>query len=86
MLNTVYRRPRPKSGRAPFSYIALLSTPAFDAIKVPAEEIAETDERRPKQAPVAVDLGEYTVDEIQICEMGSWGPEGEYVSVGSITL
>ena len=36
--------------------------------------------------PVEVDLGEYTVDEIQVCKMGSWGPEGEYVSVGSITL
>lgn len=36
--------------------------------------------------PIQVDFGEWTVDEIQICKMGSWGPEGEYVSVGHITL
>lgn len=31
-------------------------------------------------------LGTYAVSEVQICRMGSWGPEGEYVSVGSIQL
>ncbi|GJE84181.1 hypothetical protein PsYK624_002570 [Phanerochaete sordida] len=88
VLNTVYRRPRPTSGRAPFSYTALLSTPAFEAIKMRTQEVAEVEreQRQRKTTPVEVNLGEYTVDEIQICEMGSWGPEGEYVSVGSIAL
>ncbi|KAI5114762.1 hypothetical protein M0805_003367 [Coniferiporia weirii] len=33
-----------------------------------------------------VDLGTYAVSEIQICKMGSWGAEGEYVCVGKICL
>ncbi|KAH9913435.1 AKAP7 2'5' RNA ligase-like domain-containing protein [Fomitopsis serialis] len=39
-----------------------------------------------KQEPVRVDLGVWGVDEIQICEMGSHGPEGEYVCVGKIAF
>uniref|UniRef100_A0A0W0FRT8 A-kinase anchor protein 7-like phosphoesterase domain-containing protein n=1 Tax=Moniliophthora roreri TaxID=221103 RepID=A0A0W0FRT8_MONRR len=35
---------------------------------------------------VDVDMGTYTVSEIQLCVMGSHGPEGEYVSVGSVSL
>ncbi|EJC98340.1 uncharacterized protein FOMMEDRAFT_149150 [Fomitiporia mediterranea MF3/22] len=35
---------------------------------------------------VPVDFGTHTVSEIQICRMGSWGPEGEYVCVGKISL
>ncbi|KAL0068087.1 hypothetical protein AAF712_004747 [Marasmius tenuissimus] len=35
---------------------------------------------------VQVDLGSYTVSEIQLCVMGSHGSEGEYVSVGGISL
>jgi activating signal cointegrator complex subunit 1 len=42
--------------------------------------------KRAKQAPVGVDLGVWTVDEVQICEMGSHGPEGEYVCAGKIAL
>ena len=30
--------------------------------------------------------GEWDIDELQICEMGSWGPEGEYVCVGRCPL
>lgn len=40
----------------------------------------------PQRLDAQVKLGTYEVDEIQICEMGSWGPEGEYVCVGKITL
>ncbi|KAG2081773.1 kinase A anchor protein [Suillus cothurnatus] len=36
--------------------------------------------------PVKVDFGTWKVDEIQICEMGSYGPEGEYVSCGCCSL
>lgn len=36
--------------------------------------------------PISVNLGDWVIDEVQICEMGSWGPEGEYVCVGRIPL
>lgn len=38
------------------------------------------------RGPVRVDLGAWDIDEIQICEMGSWGPEGEYVCIGRCAL
>ena len=42
--------------------------------------------RRPVRGPVNVDFGTWDIDEVQICEMGSEGPEGEYVCVGKIPL
>lgn len=39
-----------------------------------------------QKGPTAVDLGDWECDEIQICEMGSWGPEGEYVAAARISL
>lgn len=36
--------------------------------------------RREKLKPLDVSLGSWCVDEIQICKMGSYGPEGEYVA------
>lgn len=42
--------------------------------------------KRVKQPPINVNLGTWDIDEIQICEMGSHGPEGEYVRVGGISL
>ena len=39
-----------------------------------------------KKGPVHVSLGEWEVDELQICEMGSKGPEGEYVAVARCPL
>ena len=35
---------------------------------------------------VPVDLGVWDVDEIQICEMGSRGPEGEYIRADGCSL
>ncbi|KAK7047348.1 hypothetical protein VNI00_006579 [Paramarasmius palmivorus] len=35
---------------------------------------------------VDVDMGTYSVSEIQLCVMGSHGPEDEYVSVGAVSL
>ncbi|EKM59199.1 uncharacterized protein PHACADRAFT_191520 [Phanerochaete carnosa HHB-10118-sp] len=111
ILNTVYRRPKPRGPRVPFSYTAVLSSPAFEAIKVQNQGVAaeatvkEADisvpelteaaaevsvtamqRRNDRRKSVEVGLGEYTIDEIQVCKMGSWGPEGEYVCVGSIAL
>lgn len=69
----------------PFSYAALLSSTAFRSIERP-EAVETTDETPRGKKPIQVDFGEWTIDEIQVCKMGSWGPEGEYVSVGHITL
>lgn len=37
-------------------------------------------------AAVEVNFGTWDVDEIQICRMGSFGAEGEYVSSGGVSL
>ncbi|KAI8986312.1 kinase A anchor protein [Trametes punicea] len=85
VLNTVYRKPRGK-GRTPFSYPSVLASEAFKAVlahkQAGAEETADTTRR----GPVRVDFGEWAIDEVQICEMGSWGPEGEYVAVHRCAL
>jgi len=39
-----------------------------------------------KRGPYGISLGVGVANEIQICEMGSYGPEGEYVSVGGFSL
>ena len=53
--------------------------------------IGSASKPKPSNSPVLhtghqVDLGTYNVGEVQICLMGSWGPEQEYVSVGTINL
>jgi activating signal cointegrator complex subunit 1 len=69
--------PRSAGRRQPFSYPAVLASPAFCAIGgVPSTMVG----------PRAVDLGAWDVDEVQICEMGSHGPENEYVSCGGVSL
>ncbi|KAL5519690.1 hypothetical protein ACEPAG_1350 [Sanghuangporus baumii] len=51
-----------------------------------AQETRRTDRRKLQSYSIPVDLGTHAVSEIQICHMGSWGPEGEYVCVGKIDL
>lgn len=80
ILNTTYRRPREKGRRQPFSYRSLLGSPAAQVFL--SDPRAEPNLRR----PVKVDFGRWHVDEIQICKMGSYGPEGEYVSCGGLLL
>ena len=72
--------------RFPFSYQSILVSDAMKAIRVSkaAVDLSELDARR--RMPIRVDLGACGVDEIQICEMGSWGPEGEYVAVARESL
>ncbi|KAG8214936.1 P-loop containing nucleoside triphosphate hydrolase protein [Butyriboletus roseoflavus] len=72
ILNTTYRRPRERGPRQPFSYRSLLGSPAAQAFL--SDPRAEPDLRQ----PVKVDFGTWHVDEIQICKMGSYGPDGEY--------
>lgn len=46
----------------------------------------EQDGRSTASGPFYVNLGVWTIDEMQICKMGSHGPNNEYVSVGGIYL
>ncbi|KAF9218775.1 hypothetical protein BS17DRAFT_480735 [Gyrodon lividus] len=80
ILNTTYRKPKARGPRQPFSYRSLLASPA--AHPFISEPCAGLDFRQ----PVKVNFGTWSVDEIQICKMGSYGPEGEYVSCGGLSL
>ncbi|KII90527.1 hypothetical protein PLICRDRAFT_536428 [Plicaturopsis crispa FD-325 SS-3] len=136
IVNTIYRKPKPKGGRRiPFSYDALLRSAAFrdiggampeeirsllgegsapptiahsqtaaGGVDALVEEVGamrvttERDEprsgkdtgasklKRLAKVPVSVDFGTWDVGEVQICAMGSYGEEGEYVSCGGIHL
>ncbi|KAI0747474.1 kinase A anchor protein, partial [Fomes fomentarius] len=84
VINSIYRKPRAKN-RIPFSYTAILASDAVKSLNGKGKGQA-TAKKAVKQGPTAVDLGEWECDEIQICEMGSWGPEGEYVAAARIPL
>lgn len=73
IINTSYRRPY----RQPFSYNAILTSSFIG-------QFVHT--RHDFRDPVKVELGTWSVDEIQICKLGSYGPEGEYVSCGCCSL
>jgi activating signal cointegrator complex subunit 1 len=97
IVNTVYRKPRPRGGkRIPFTYTDLLTSPWFSRPENPVPSHEVTPQRLTQstsnaghhspRGPISVDFGTWDVDEVQICEMGSHGPEGEYVCVGKIDL
>ncbi|KAF8121225.1 kinase A anchor protein [Boletus edulis] len=79
ILNTTYRQPRTRGPRHPFSYRRLLESPAAQVILL-EQPLAGL------RQPVKVDFGTWHVNEIQICKMGSYGPEGEYESCGGLVL
>ncbi|KAI0350131.1 hypothetical protein OH77DRAFT_1431260 [Trametes cingulata] len=87
VVNTIYRKPRGRT-RTPFSYPAILTSEALKAVLVQEAAAAEAGGQveQARRGPVPVDFGEWGIDEVQICEMGSWGPEGEYVAVARCTL
>lgn len=86
VLNTIYRKPRGKI-RQPFSYASVLNSSALRSIAIERSETANVVEpQAPTRGPMRVNLGEWDVEDIQICEMGSWGPEGEYVCIGRCGL
>jgi len=76
IINTVYRKPR-STRRQPFSYTSVVTSAALQAIRK-GDSIPSMHQRK----SVPVDLGIWDVNEIQICEMGSYGPQGEYVTCG----
>ncbi|THH14096.1 hypothetical protein EW146_g6195 [Bondarzewia mesenterica] len=106
VLNTTYRKPKPRGPRHPFSYTDILQSIAFRSISAVEDEGTDTESNTPPSLPLAashatpevinrrekgimptdVTLGLWDVDEIQICKMGSWGSEGEYVRVSGISL
>ena len=52
-----------------------------------SRNMTASPDRRPRDCgAVSVDLGSWQVDEIQICQMGSHGAEGEYISCGGCAL
>lgn len=95
VINTTYRKPRPRQ-RTPFSYASILEAPALKAIETHSGDRSGTtdtpagstrgNEKPRGKSPISIDLGTWDIDEIQICEMGSWGPEGEYVCVAQCPL
>ncbi|KAL4080544.1 hypothetical protein J3A83DRAFT_22090 [Scleroderma citrinum] len=74
VVNTIYRQPRPRGARQPFSYRALLASDAFRG-----QPVCDG-------GAVQVGFGTWEVSEIQICRMGSYGREGEYVSCGGVSV
>ncbi|KAI0693612.1 AKAP7 2'5' RNA ligase-like domain-containing protein [Cerioporus squamosus] len=86
VVNTIYRKPRPRF-RQPFSYPSILTSEAVESVLVQDEIVDATEaDKTLKKGPIKVDLGEWDIDEVQICEMGSWGPEGEYRAVARCPL
>ncbi|KAG2038746.1 kinase A anchor protein [Suillus americanus] len=76
ILNTSHRKPP----RQPFSYSAILTSLFIRGfVRTPLQS-------HDFRSPVKVEFGTWSVDEIQICKMGSYGPEGEYVSCGCCSL
>ncbi|KDQ49525.1 hypothetical protein JAAARDRAFT_42860 [Jaapia argillacea MUCL 33604] len=93
IINTIYRKPSSRGPRIPFSYPAILASSAFQRVSqvqggggTSSHPLSQSQNNRNHNVPVDVDFGSWDVDEIQVCKMGSWGPEGEYVSVGGISL
>ncbi|KAI6022018.1 hypothetical protein EDC04DRAFT_3117927 [Pisolithus marmoratus] len=77
VLNTIYRKPRPRGPRQPFSYRALVMSPAARPFFPAPANFRD---------PIEVDFGTWNVEEIQLCRMGSYGRDGEYVSCGGLSL
>ncbi|KAI0738784.1 hypothetical protein C8Q80DRAFT_209346 [Daedaleopsis nitida] len=82
ILSTGYREPR-RLRCVPFSYASILASDALKSINV-QEDVA--DYGKGKNGPVKIDFGTWEVDELQICKVGSWGPEGEYVTAARCSL
>ncbi|KZS95178.1 hypothetical protein SISNIDRAFT_494566 [Sistotremastrum niveocremeum HHB9708] len=81
LLNTTYRRPRPRGNRRiPFSYSSILASTALKSILEEPSTIIDA------KRPTSVNLGTWEVQEVQLCEMGSTDADGAYRSVGGIVL
>jgi len=98
VINTSHRKGPPAKRRELFSYDEILVSDALrdiqfskptepgDGAILPTSESLSPEARSRADRTVEVSLGTYTVREIQLCIMGSHGPEGEYISVGGVSL
>ncbi|KAI6110686.1 kinase A anchor protein, partial [Pisolithus croceorrhizus] len=77
VLNTTHRKPRGRGPRQPFSYRALVMSPAARLFFPAPTHFRDA---------IEVDFGTWDVEEIQLCRMGSYGGDGEYVSCGGFSL
>jgi len=90
LINTVYRKNaglKKSSGkrwgntRVPFSFSAVASSPAMLDILQKHGEVNIN-----KKEPFKINLGTWSVSEVQLCEMGSKTDNGAYRHVGAISL
>ncbi|KAJ3739620.1 kinase A anchor protein [Lentinula raphanica] len=84
LINTSHRKPFSRNSRL-FSFTDVLASKALMDLRPLSEkgDVAAADESLSNRM-VRVSLGTYEIPEIQLCAMGSSGPEGEYVSLGSV--
>ena len=69
----------------PISYTELVKSAAFQAIS--ADQLPPSSETSTiTLSPRSVDFGVWDVDEIQICKIGTKGPEGENIVCGGIKI
>ncbi|KAJ7828019.1 kinase A anchor protein [Mycena olivaceomarginata] len=80
LINASHRKPR----RMPrtFSYREIFDRASVDASSPTTSEPPPASGDR----SIKVDFGSWAVSEIQLCRMGSHGPENEYISVGSLPV
>ncbi|KAL1661448.1 hypothetical protein GGF50DRAFT_61080, partial [Schizophyllum commune] len=87
LLNTTHRK-KPRR-RLAFSYTDVLQSEAVKLLAHPASSAHSTSSTaRPSSAvprhPIPISLGSYDVRAVHLCEMGSHGPDNEYVSIGCV--
>ncbi|KAJ7849419.1 kinase A anchor protein [Mycena olivaceomarginata] len=80
LINASHRKPR----RMPriFSYREIFDRASVDTSSPTTSEPPPASRDR----SIKVDFGSWAVSEIQLCRMGSHGPENEYISVGSLPV
>jgi len=81
LINASHRKPR----RIPrtFSYREIFDRASGDAN---SSETPLVQSSAPLDRSIGVDFGTWAVSEIQLCKMGSHGPENEYISLASVPV
>ncbi|KAJ3875608.1 AKAP7 2'5' RNA ligase-like domain-containing protein [Lentinula edodes] len=87
LINTSYRKPFSRKPQL-FSFTDVLASNTLSELRpngysTQATSVSSPSESSPDRT-TRVALGTYTIPEIQLCAMGSHGPEDEYVSLGSV--
>ncbi|KAF5389552.1 hypothetical protein D9757_004162 [Collybiopsis confluens] len=81
LINTSHRKPSSKVPKL-FSYADVLASKALSVLQPSAEGSYSPPNSTDRLARVS--LGTYDIPEIQLCAMGSHGPEDEYISLGGV--